>query len=122
MSHPVLGLPPADARAGDPIAAAHLRASRARLANTALEATQRLDPTFATRYDEVQRRTFLRDYDRHIEQLARALKELAGQVDRAKLKKHPRGPKKPRPPRRRSRRVTHVATARIVAKRRAASK
>jgi hypothetical protein len=55
-------------------------------------------------------------------QLARVLKGLAGQVDLAKLKKHPRGPKKPKPPRRRSRRVTHVATARILAKRRAASK
>jgi hypothetical protein len=55
-------------------------------------------------------------------EFAKVLKELAGRVDLAKLKKHPRGPKKPKQRRQRSRRVTHVATARILAKRRAASK
>jgi Transposase DDE domain len=55
-------------------------------------------------------------------EFAKVLKELAGKVDLAKLKKHPRGPKKPKQRRQRSRRVTHVATARILAKRRAASK
>jgi len=55
-------------------------------------------------------------------QFAEVLKELAGKVDLAKLIKHPRGPKKPKQRRQRSRRVTHVATARILAKRRAASK
>jgi hypothetical protein len=55
-------------------------------------------------------------------QLASALKALAGKVDLAKLTKHPRGPKKPKPKRKRSRRVTHVSTARILAKRGAASK
>jgi hypothetical protein len=53
---------------------------------------------------------------------ADVLKELAAKVDLAKLKRHPRGPKKPRVPRRRSRRVTHVATARIWAERAGASK
>ena len=55
-------------------------------------------------------------------QLADVLKGLARKVDLAKLTKHPRGPKKPKPRRQRSRRVTHVATARILAKRGAASK
>jgi Transposase DDE domain len=55
-------------------------------------------------------------------QLASVLKALAGKVDLAKLTKHTRGPKKPKPQRKRSRRVTHVSTARILAKRRAASK
>jgi hypothetical protein len=55
-------------------------------------------------------------------QFANVLKELAAKVDLAKLKKHPRGPKKPQVPRRRSRRVTHVATARILAERAGASK
>jgi hypothetical protein len=55
-------------------------------------------------------------------QLARVLKELAAKVDLAKLRKHPRGPKKPQTPRQRSRRVTHVATARLLTKRKAASK
>jgi Transposase DDE domain len=55
-------------------------------------------------------------------QFATVLKKLARVVDLAKLKKHPRGPKKPRLRRKRSRRTTHVATARILAKRRMASK
>jgi len=33
----------------------------------------RLDPTLADRHDDLARRHFLRDYDRHIEQLARAI-------------------------------------------------
>ena len=55
-------------------------------------------------------------------QLGRVLKGLARKVDLAKLRKHPRGPKKPKPRRQRSRRVTHVATARILAKREATPK
>jgi len=54
-------------------------------------------------------------------QFAKTLKALASKVDLQKLKKHPRGPKKPKTRRRRSRRVTHVATAKILAKRKAAS-
>ena len=73
MSHPVTGLPPDDATAGRPEAAAHLRAERARVAALALEAALARDRTMRQRYDEVQLRLFLRDYDRHIEQLARAL-------------------------------------------------
>ncbi len=53
---------------------------------------------------------------------ANVLKELATQVDLAKLQKHPRGPKKPKAPRRRRRGVTHVATAKILADRAGASK
>jgi hypothetical protein len=55
-------------------------------------------------------------------QFAEVLKELARHVDLAKLQKHPRGPKKPKVPRRQSRRVTHVATAKILAERAAAAK
>jgi len=50
-------------------------------------------------------------------QFVKVLKQLAQKVDLEKLKKHPRGLKKPRVQRRRSKRVTHVATARILAKR-----
>lgn len=50
-------------------------------------------------------------------QLARVLKDLARKVDLAKLQKHPRGPKKPKPRRQSHRRVPHVATARLLAKR-----
>jgi len=50
-------------------------------------------------------------------QFANVLKALARKVDLAKLTKHPRGPKKPPPRRRRNKRVTHVATSRLLAKR-----
>ena len=73
MAHPSLGLPPPDARAGIPAAALKLRTGRERLARLALEATLRLAPAFESRYDAPALRLFLRDNDRHIEQLARAL-------------------------------------------------
>ncbi len=72
MSHPAIGLPPSDATAGRPDVAARLRASD-RLPVTALEAALRIDETLSERYDELMLRTFLRDYERHIEQLARAI-------------------------------------------------
>jgi hypothetical protein len=55
-------------------------------------------------------------------QLVKVLKALARNVDLVRLTKHPRGPKKPQPQRQRSRRVKHVSTARILAKRRARPK
>ena len=73
MPHPLQGLPPSDARAGLPEAAARLRAQRSRLERLALEATLKLDPSFTTRYDELTLRTLLRDNERHLEQLAQAL-------------------------------------------------
>src|SRR3954452_5112526 len=73
MHHPALGLPPSDATAGFPEAAAALRANRERLARVALQETIRLAPGFDERYDEQMLRLMLRDYDRHIEQRARAL-------------------------------------------------
>ena len=73
MQHPSLGLPPSDATAGLPEAAALLRANRERIAKVALQETINLSPGFDERYDEQMLRLMLRDYDRHIEQLARAL-------------------------------------------------
>ncbi|HEY5488820.1 MAG TPA: hypothetical protein VIK00_03195 [Candidatus Limnocylindrales bacterium] len=73
MHHPALGLPPDDTTAGLPAAAVRLRANRERLARVALQETIRLAPGFDERYDERMLRLMLRDYDRHIEQLARAL-------------------------------------------------
>jgi hypothetical protein len=73
MPHPLLGLPPSDATAGSPHAAARLRADRARITAIAFEAILRIDPTFRERYDELALRRILRDLDRHLEQLARAL-------------------------------------------------
>lgn len=73
MSHPSLGLPPADPTAGRPAAAARLRRQRTTLADLALRSAVAADPTLETRYDAVVLRTLLRDYDRHIEQFALAL-------------------------------------------------
>lgn len=73
MPHPSLGLPPRDRTAGHPDAAERLRASRVRLGRIALEATVRNAPRFSETYDELAMRRFLRDYDRHIEQLARGV-------------------------------------------------
>ena len=72
MSHPATGLPPADATAGRPDVAARLRGA-ARLPTTALDAAYRIDETLPQRYDEIALRTFLRDYEQYIEQLARAI-------------------------------------------------
>jgi len=73
MSHPALGLPPADPTAGLPAAAAQLRARGPRLAATGLEEALRRDPTLSERHDEVALRELLRDSHRHLEQLAQAL-------------------------------------------------
>lgn len=73
MPHPALGLPPSDASAGQPAIAARLLAAADRLPGSALEAALRIDPTLRDRYDELMLRRFLRDYDRHIRQLAQAV-------------------------------------------------
>ena len=73
MQHPSLGLPPSDPTAGLPQAAAALRANRSRLAKVALQETIRLSPGFDERYDQQMLQLMLRDFDTHIEQLARAL-------------------------------------------------
>lgn len=72
MPHPAQGLPPADATLGQPEVAARLRASE-RLPALALQAALRLDGTLRDRHDELMLRRFLRDYEQHIEQLARAI-------------------------------------------------
>jgi hypothetical protein len=73
MPHPSLGLPPPDFAAGYPEAGAQLRRHSARIGRLALEASVRLAPDFRVRYDEIALRHFLRDYEQHIEQLARAM-------------------------------------------------
>ncbi len=72
MPHPATGLPPTDATIGHPTTAARLRADR-RLPESALQAALRIDDTLRERHDELMLRCFLRDYDRHIEQLALAI-------------------------------------------------
>ena len=73
MSHPVLGLPPADPTAGRTAAAARLRDQRSTLGTLALKSALAADPTLDDRYDDITLRTLLRDYERHIEQFALAL-------------------------------------------------
>jgi hypothetical protein len=73
MPHPTLGLPPSDVSAGLPQAAARLRANRDRVAQLALQTTVRDADGFSDRYDDDQLRLFLRDYQSHVEQLAKAL-------------------------------------------------
>ncbi|HVM29264.1 MAG TPA: hypothetical protein VM305_00635 [Candidatus Limnocylindrales bacterium] len=73
MTHPSLGLPPPSITDGHPDAARRLRANRHRLARLALENTIRLAPQFPDKYPELTLRVFLRDYERHVEQLARAM-------------------------------------------------
>jgi hypothetical protein len=72
MPHPAIGLPPSDATAGQPGVAARLRATD-RLPAMALDAAFRIDQTLPERYDELALRVMLRDYARHVEQLARAI-------------------------------------------------
>ena len=73
MSHPALGLPPDDPTAGRPAAAARLRSDRAALGVRALAASLAIAPLLRERHDARMLRLFLRDFDRHIDQLAHAL-------------------------------------------------
>src|SRR4029453_15743792 len=66
-----------DTQAGLPAAAVRLRAGRERIGRVAMEAAERHQPGFGERYDEPTLRLLLRDYDQHIEQLARALEPAA---------------------------------------------
>jgi IS4 transposase len=50
------------------------------------------------------------------DQLADLLKELAGNVNMSKFRKHPRGPKKPPPQKRSGAKSKHVSTARVLEK------
>jgi len=73
MPHPTLGHPPHDITAGLPDAATRLRASRKRIAQLALQRVVTNEDGFTDRYGEDVLRLFMRDYDRHIEQLAKSM-------------------------------------------------
>ena len=73
MPHPTLGHPPHDVTAGLPDAAARLRANKTRIAQIALQHVVTNEEGFTDRYDEAALRVFLRDYERHIEQLAKSM-------------------------------------------------
>ena len=73
MSHPSLGQPPLDLRAGHPADAAALGRAADRVAARALEAAIDMDPTFRDRYDELRLRELLADLEAFAAQLARAI-------------------------------------------------
>ena len=70
VSHPSLGLPPRDERAGFPDAAARLNRNRKRIGQRALEIAIDRDPAFRDRYDEYAMRQLLRDTEILIDRLA----------------------------------------------------
>jgi len=73
VSHPVLGLPPTDMRAGFPAAAERICAERARLGARTLEALAARDPTLGQRLGEAGLRALLRDTEVYLERVARAV-------------------------------------------------
>lgn len=73
MSHPSLGLPPRDATAGAPAAAASLRSKRARLAERAFAVALDADPTLRQRHDEAALRRLLDDARTLIQNVAGAV-------------------------------------------------
>jgi hypothetical protein len=73
VSHPSLGLPPRDLHAGDPAAAAVLRAAGPRLRAKALDGALALDPTIRERHDELVREALLSDLQAFVDRLAIAV-------------------------------------------------
>ncbi len=73
MSHPSLGLPPADATAGYPEAAVRVRTNIDALASKALRLAMDSDRTIGDRYDEAGLRHLLRDAGLLAERVARCL-------------------------------------------------
>ena len=73
MSHPSLGLPPADQRVIHPDAARRVLEAAPRLAARALEVAIERDPTFRERYDEAGLRARLRDAQLLAERLSVAI-------------------------------------------------
>lgn len=73
MSHPSLGRPPASPAAGQPAAAAALRAAREHLAARALEAFVAADPAVRERFNELALRRLLRDLATILDQVATVL-------------------------------------------------
>jgi len=69
VSHPSLGLPPRDLRAGDPASAGALQRAGARFRTRAMEASLDLDPTLRDRYDDLARQSLLSDLQAFVDRL-----------------------------------------------------
>lgn len=73
MSHPSLGLPPIDMRAGDPASAAALRRDRRRIAERAIAYATEADPAFNDRHDDLALAQIQLDVDSFVNRLADAV-------------------------------------------------
>jgi hypothetical protein len=73
VSHPSLGLPPADLKAGDRVGADALRRAGPRLRTRALEAAFDIDPTFKDRHEELQQQMLLSDLQAFVDRLIIAI-------------------------------------------------
>jgi hypothetical protein len=73
VSHPSLGLPPIDTRAGDPASAAALRRDRRRIAMRAIAYAAEVDPTFGERHDDLELAQLQLDVDSFVNRLADAV-------------------------------------------------
>jgi hypothetical protein len=73
VSHPSLGLPPIDQRAGDPASAEALRRERRRIAERAIAYAGDLDPEFTGRHDDLALAQLQLDVDSFVNRLADAV-------------------------------------------------
>jgi hypothetical protein len=73
VSHPSLGLPPIDQRAGDPASAAALRRDRRRIAERAIAYAGEADPEFTDRHDDLALAQLQLDVDSFVNRLADAV-------------------------------------------------
>ena len=73
VSHPSLGLPPTDMRAGDPRSAGALRRDRRRIATRAIAYAAETDPAFNERHDDIALAQLQLDVDSFVNRLADAV-------------------------------------------------
>jgi hypothetical protein len=73
VSHPSLGLPPRDLRAGDPASAAALQRGGARFRARAFDAALGIDPTLRDRHDDLVRQALHADLVAFVDRLATAV-------------------------------------------------
>jgi hypothetical protein len=69
VSHPSLGLPPRNLRAGDAVSAAAIRNGGLRLRERAFEAALDLDPTLRERHDPIVRQALFSDLEAFVDRL-----------------------------------------------------
>jgi len=73
VSHPSLGQPPRDLRAGDPASAAAIKSGGARFRGRAMDAALDIDPTIKDRHAELVRQGLLSDLEAFVDRLVMAV-------------------------------------------------